>query len=232
MSDISPSKLARVLADAARALLAQGSEQETLERIAALATSTVPGCEHGGILLLHAGGRIEPRAATSDVVRTSDQLQLELGEGPCLDALWEQETYRVDDMAAESRWPQYGPRARELGIGSMLGFQLFTSADTLGALNLYAGDTHAFEDQAEDVGWVFASHAAVALAGAAYGAQMEAAVFTRQEIGEAVGIVMERHRLTREDAFDVLRRASQEFNVKLRELARQVTETGEIPRRD
>lgn len=220
--------LARMFADIARELLAQETVGETLSRIIELAVSTVPGCEHAGVLVLRAG-QVETQVATSDLVRTSDQLQLELGEGPCIDALRENHTYRVDDMARETRWPRYGPKARQLGIGAMLGYQLFTARETLGALDLYAGNTHVFDDHAEEMGGLFASHAAVALAGAQYGAQMSEAVSTRQIIGEAIGILMERYRLTQDAAFDVLRRASQQRNVKLREVARHVAETGEEP---
>jgi GAF domain-containing protein len=224
-----PEELARSLATIVRELLAQGSVEQTLDRITELAVSTVPGTESAGILLLRGGGRVETRAATSDIVRASDQAQLELGEGPCFDALREKETYRTDDIGNESRWPRYGPRARELGIRSMLGYQLFTAEDTLGALNLYSGRSHAFNDRAERIGWIFAANAAVALAAEQYGAQMREALATRQGIGEAVGILMERYRLTEEAAFDALRRASQENNMKLREVARRVTETGQGP---
>lgn len=229
MGEPSMEELARSLAEVARELLAQGTVQQTMERITDLAVATVPGCESAGLLLLRGGGRVETRAATSDVVLASDQAQIELAEGPCFDALWENETYRSDDMADEPRWPRFAPRARELGIGSMLGYQLFTAEDTLGALNMYSGGSRGFDDRSESVGWVFAAHAAVALAAEQYGAQLREAVGTRQGIGEAVGILMERYRLTEEAAFDALRRASQENNMKLREVARRVTETGQGP---
>lgn len=229
MGELGPEGLARSLAKIARELLAQQSVEQTLDRITGLAVSTVPGCEAAGILLLRGGGDVETRAATSDVVRASDQAQVELGEGPCFDALWEQETYRSGNLGGESRWPRYGPRAQQLGLGSMLCYQLFTAEETLGALNMYSGSSNAFDDRAEQIGWIFAAHAAVALAAEQYGAQMREAVSTRQGIGEAVGILMERYRLAEDAAFDVLRRASQQHNMKLREVARRVTETGQEP---
>lgn len=231
MSEAGPEgfKLARSLADMARELLSRGTVEETLERIAELAVSTVPGCEHAGVLVLRDRRHVETQASTSELVRISDRAQIELGEGPCLDALWEQRTYRVDDMAAEPRWRQYGPYARELGIESMLGFQLFTVDKTLGALDLYSGTKHAFDAWSEELGWVFSSYTAVALAWAQHSEQMREAVSTRQEIGEALGILMERYGLSSQDAFEVLRRASQEHNVKLRDVARRVSESGEGP---
>lgn len=145
-------------------------------------------------------------------------------------ALRDARVYRIDDdMATDERWPSYAPRAHALGIGSAMGFLLYTRERNLGALNLYGSKQNAFTEQAEHVGLLLASHAAVAFASARSDAQLQQAIATRQEIGEALGIVMERHRVTEEQAFDLLRRHSQEQNVKLRDLARRLTQTGELP---
>lgn len=229
MGDGSSLELAQEFAVMARRLLSQGTVQQTLDEIVRLATQIVDGCELAGVMLLHGGGRVEVPAATSELVEKCDRLQVEVGEGPCFDAMRGVETYRVDDTGAETRWPEFAPKAAQLGIGSMLGFQLFTGADTLGALNLYARSAHAFSDRSEQVGWLVASHAAVSLAGTRYGAQMREALGTRETIGKAVGVLMERHRLTSEQAFQMLRQVSQDFNLKLREVAARVTETGEDP---
>ncbi|HEV7627472.1 MAG TPA: GAF and ANTAR domain-containing protein, partial [Streptomyces sp.] len=170
-------------------------------------------------------------ATTSDVVRASDRIQGELGEGPCFDAARiPEKIYRIGDMTESvTRWPRYAPQARELGVGSMMGFLLYTEEDNLGALDLYSSKPNGFTKQSEHVGWLLASHAAVAFSSARTHAQLHFAMETRHNIGEAIGIVMERYKLDEDQAFAVLRKSSQDRNVKLREIVRALTETGEIP---
>lgn len=224
-------KVALRLADMARALLAQESVQQTLDKIVTEAVDVVEGCEAAGILTVE-DARVRSLAATSDVVRASDRMQQETHEGPCFDATRRvHEVYRIADLEdTVERWPRYAPEARKLGIGSVMGFLLFTGeGDNQGALNLYSPWPQAFTERSEQVGWLFASHAAVALSSARTHAQLAHAMETRAEIGEAIGIVMERYRLTEDQAFAVLRKSSQDRNVKLREVARTVARTGEIP---
>jgi hypothetical protein len=111
----------------------------------------------------------------------------------------------------------------------MMCFQLFVEGDRLGALNLYSSVPHAFDDESEDVGLVFASHAAVALAGAEHEAHLRAGMGSRDVIGQAKGILMERHKLTADQAFEVLARVSQELNRKLVDVAHELTEIGAVP---
>jgi transcriptional regulator with GAF, ATPase, and Fis domain len=222
-----PEGLATALANMARDLLAQPGVQQTLDRVVAHAVELVDGCDAAGILVVR-NGTVRTIAATHDLARRSDQIQGELGEGPCLNAVIEEEpVFRIADMAAAAaRWPRYAPAARELGIGSAMGFWLFTEDENLGALNLYSYRPNAFGKRTEHVGWLLAAHAAVAFASARNETQLHEAIGTRQDIGEALGIIMERHKLTEQQAFDLLREQSQSRNVKLRELARRVTESG------
>ncbi|HEV7650340.1 MAG TPA: GAF and ANTAR domain-containing protein [Actinophytocola sp.] len=228
-SDRSPEDLATALAQMARDLLTQDTVQQTLDRIIAYAVDLVDGCERAGVLTIESG-TLRTLAATDEIAAASDRIQLELGEGPCLDStLRGERVYRIADMATDTRWPRYAPQALALGIGSAMGFLLYTRERNLGALNLYGGRRNAFTEQSEHIGWLLASHAAVAFASARSDAQLQQAIASRQEIGEALGIVMERHKVTEQQAFDLLRRQSQDRNVKLRELARQLAETGELP---
>lgn len=220
---------ARRLAEMARVLLGKRTVHETLDTIVEWAVQTIDGCDHAGILAVAGGGDVTSAAATDEVVRRSDAAQDELREGPCYDALREGATFEIPDMARETRWPRYAPRAVELGIGSGLGFQLSTGEGSLGALNLYSERPHAFGERSREVGTVFAAQAAVAMAWSRTEAQLREAIASRQVIGEAIGILMERRRLTSSQAFDVLTRASQRFNVKLRQVAERVAETGEEP---
>jgi transcriptional regulator with GAF, ATPase, and Fis domain len=213
----------------ARDLLAQPGVQQTLDRVVEHAVALVDGCESAGILVVRQG-KVSTLAASHELARSSDRLQAELGEGPCLNATIEEEqVFRIANMAeAGDRWPRYAPAARGLGIGSAMGFWLFTEDENLGALNLYSSRPDAFGERTEHVGWLLASHAAVAFASARNEAHLRDAMDTRQDIGEALGILMERRKITEEQAFDLLREQSQSRNVKLRALARQITETGEL----
>jgi transcriptional regulator with GAF, ATPase, and Fis domain len=227
--DSRPDDLATALARMARDLLTQRTEQQTLDRIVAYAVDLVDGCDSAGVLAIEAGS-LRTLAATDDVAVTSDKIQLELGEGPCLDStLRDERVYRIADMATDTRWRRYASRAQELGIGSAMGFLLYTRERNLGALNLYGRNRKAFGERSEHIGWLLASHAAVAFASARSDAQLQQAIASRQEIGEALGIMMERRKISEQEAFDLLRRRSQDRNVKLRDLARQLPETGELP---
>lgn len=227
--DSRPDDLATALARMARDLLTQETVQQTLDRILAYAVALVDGCERAGVLAVESGA-LRTVAATDDVAAESDRIQVDLGEGPCLDStLRDERVYRIADMATDVRWRRYAPRAHELGIGSAMGFLLYTHEHNLGALNLYGSGRAVFTEQSEHIGWLLASHAAVAFASARSDAQLQQAITSRQEIGEALGIVMERHKVTEQEAFALLRRRSQDRNVKLRDLARQLTETGELP---
>jgi transcriptional regulator with GAF, ATPase, and Fis domain len=191
----------------------------------------VEGCDAAGILVLH-GTRTQTLAPTEKLVVESDRLQEKSGEGPCFDAARTKDgerVFRIPDFGKEQpRWPAFAPQAHELGVGSMMGFLLYTEDEELGALNLYSRRSGAFTEASELAGWLLASHAAVSFSSARTHAQLEQALGTRHMIGEAMGILMGSHDLTEEQAFDVLRRYSQENNVKLREVARQVCDRGSL----
>lgn len=161
------------IAHIARVLLSQPTLEDTLNRVVRLAVETVPGCDHAGILLVRPDRRVETPAATSQLVVDSDRAQGDLGEGPCFDAAWSEETYRIVDMADEKRWQRYVPKAQELGIGSMMGFQLFADEENLGALDLYSERRYGLTVESEQKAWIFASHAGVALIGARQGQRGE-----------------------------------------------------------
>lgn len=206
-----------------------GDVEGTLRAITAAAVATVPHAEECSISYVIGRRTVEPRASTSELPERLDALQQELGQGPCLDAVWETEVVRIDDMAREQRWPRFAQQASADGVGSMLCFQLFVTGDKLGAMNLYARTAHAFEDESDEVGQILAGHAAIALAGAEFEEHLRAGLGNRDVIGQAKGILMERYRLTADQAFAVLARVSQETNRKLVEIARELSETGAVP---
>ncbi|WP_231851663.1 GAF and ANTAR domain-containing protein [Modestobacter italicus] len=206
-----------------------GDVEATLQIITAVAAATVPGVDECGITYVVGRQQLEPRAWTSELPQMADALQDRLREGPCLDAVWENAVVRVDDLETETRWPRFTREAGALGVGSMLCFQLFVQADVLGALNLYSRGPSAFDDESMDVGLMFAGHAAVALAGAEHEADLRGGMTHRDLIGQAKGILMERHRLTADQAFGVLVHTSSVTNRKVRDIAEELTTTGLLP---
>lgn len=221
--------LAVQMGELARSLQQEGTLQETLQGIVAAAVDTVPGAQYAGLSEVKGHREINTPAWTDELVRAADAAQYETGQGPCLNAIAKQQTIRVSDMASDDRWPEFAKRALELGVRSMLSFQLYVVGDNLGALNLYNRGANAFNDESEHVGLLFASHAAVAMAGAQRNEQLNRAMGTRDVIGQAKGILMERHKLTAEQAFMLLVRASQATHLKLRDIAAQLTTVGELP---
>lgn len=217
------------MAQMARDLLAQTSVDATLERITESAVENVEGCDAAGILIFQ-GKRVETLAPTDGVVIRSDQLQEKLGEGPCFDVALRRgsdRAFRIKDFnEPQDRWPKYAREARALGLGSMMGFLLYTENENLGALNMYAWRPAVFTRASETAGWLLASHAAVAFSSARTADQLKRAVETRHIIGEAMGILMERLKISEDEAFAVMRRVSQERNIKLRDIARQICESG------
>lgn len=199
----------------------------TLQGIVRAALVNIPGARHAGITIVDRSGRVSTPAATAELVAHIDQLQDEVGQGPCLDAIREHITVRCDDLNAEARWPDFAARATQLGVRSMLSFQLFVRDRDLGALNLYSSAPASFDEVDEQIGLLLASHAAVAMVGAQGRHNFAVALATRDLIGQAKGILMERRKITAKRAFELLVRASQRSNRKLHEIADDLVSTGE-----
>ncbi|MET9630930.1 GAF domain-containing protein, partial [Lentzea sp. NPDC006480] len=163
--------LAETLSSVARTLQAEPDVDTTLRAIVKAAADHLTSAEYAGISLVERG-KIRTVVPTSTIVETIDQLQYDLREGPCLDAIKEHQTYRTGDVRNEPRWPVFGPAAAENGIHSLLSYRLFVTDRTLGALNLYSSRAHAFDEHTEQDGRLFATHAAIALVGAQREAQL------------------------------------------------------------
>ncbi|MBV9822763.1 MAG: GAF and ANTAR domain-containing protein [Actinobacteria bacterium] len=221
-------ELADLFGTLARSLQRQPDLQAILDTVVRAAVDTVPGAQAAAISEIQRRREVKTLAATGELARAMDHAQHDLGEGPCLDTLYEHRTVRLPDLAAERRWPRFAGRARELGVGSVLAVQLFVDGTDLGALNLVSRHAHAFGDESEHVALLFASHASVALSGERTIGNLRAAVSTREVIGQAQGILMERFKVTGEMAFQMLMVASQHSNRKLRDIAADLVTTGEI----
>jgi GAF domain-containing protein len=228
------SEFAASFSATARTLFSAGSVTATLARVVELAVSTIEGCDFAGLFLLD-GGVVTTPVHTDPLVVVIDSLQQQTGEGPCLDAIAHRLIFYADDLSRDLRWLHFAPQATRVGIRSVLALPL--SADSqLGALNLYARYPVAFGVVDRAKAALLVSLASLALSVAQSHEDEErrevnfhAALTSRETIGEALGILMERERITAEQAFDILRRASQHLNIKLREVARNLVDTGEDP---
>lgn len=221
-------ELAHEFSEVARALQAKDDTDEMLDEVVTAAVRLIPGVDDASISVVTGRRAVSSQHPTSDLPAHVDAVQTELGEGPCLDAAYEHHTVHVPDMATEQRWPRFARRAAELGAASMLAFQLYVEGDNLGALNLYSRHPNAFDNESEQVGLLFASHAAVAFADAQHIDQLARAVETRDLIGQAKGILMERYGITAQQAFRALARVSQHRNEKLTTVAAELTDTGQL----
>jgi len=224
-----PGEFNRQLAAAARSMAAEHSTQDTLNRAVGLATELIEGCDIAGVSLVHKD-RIDTPSATGEALRLIDEAQFAMRQGPCLDALREHETVSSNDLGTDERWPEWGPRmVVEAGVRSCLCFQLFTTGDSLGALNLYSRDTYGFTTADVDNGLALAAQIAIALAAAQHEDQLAVGLAHRAVIGQAQGILMERYRLTSDAAFHLLVRFSTSLDLKLYDVARQIVATGHVP---
>jgi GAF domain-containing protein len=220
---------ARSLDILARALHVKNAGlQPTLEAITTTAVSMLHPARFAGLSLLSRGEFI-PRASTGEPPLLLDRLQQQLGDGPCISAAQHQSIFRIDDTGQDERWPEFSVEAARLDVRSMLCVPLWIDERSLGALSLYAGQVAAFTDLHERVTVLLATFAALALAEAQHADQLRDALNNRDVIGQAKGILMERHGVTADAAFGVLSRVSQAENLKLAEIARHLVETGKLP---
>jgi GAF domain-containing protein len=228
------SEFALSFSESARILFSAGSVTETLASVVKVAVATIEGCDFAGLFLID-GDVVTTPVHTDPIVSEVDSFQQQTNEGPCLDAIVQRLIFYAHDLNEDLRWPHFAPQATSAGVRSILALPL--SSDTqLGALNLYARYPSAFGVVDRAKAAILASMAGLALSVAhshedeeRRAANLQTALSSRETIGEAMGILMERERITAEQAFDVLRRASQHLNLKLREVAQNLIDTGEDP---
>ena len=212
-------EIAEAMSEVAAAIKAPMDLDETLDLITRSAAETIPGIVEASISITTRTGEIQTLAPTGPIVTRADHLQYELGEGPCLDAAVEEPVVAVNDLASDPRWPDFGPKAAALGFGSQVAFQFRAEPHVRGALNLYAREPNEIDQDSIQLGSMFAGQIAVAMGWARQDATMTDALATRNLIGQAVGIVMERYKLDSDRAFAFLTRLSQTSNTKLHVIA-------------
>ena len=228
-------RLSDVLATLARAMFEAETVDQVLQAVVEQATLAVASCDGAAVMVVGQRGAIVA-AASDDEVRGVEQAEADMDEGPCLQALRTFGVVVVDDLATDQRWPAWRAAATGHGYRSLLGYRLYAGATSFGALDLYSRRPHAFGDDARAAGLALAAHAALALANMLHELAdagritgLQNALASRDLIGQAKGILMERHRVTAETAFDRLRIASQRSNRPLREVADAVVRTGDLP---
>ncbi|KRF48728.1 hypothetical protein ASH01_03370 [Terrabacter sp. Soil811] len=209
------------------------SPDDTLDALAQAAVERVPGARWASITS-YEHDRFRTVAATDDIARQADAIQYAVGSGPCLDAIVDDTLYRPRDLRHDERWPEYGERvSREVGMRSMLSYRLgHEIGDRVDGLNIYSDEVGAFDERSEVVGLMLATHGALAVALTANQERVEnlqKALLSNREIGVAMGVLMARHRVTRDQAFGLLRMASQNTNRKLHDVALEVADTGSLP---
>lgn len=233
MDPIEYEPVVAALAAAARDLISTkrlSDLEQTLAQVVAAAVDTVPGADAGGVSMA-SRKRLESRAPSDDGVMRLDEIQAELEEGPCVSALSDAplgSVVVVDDLFGEDaqRWPRFSARAKGVGYRSILSTQLSADGGGHAALNLYSYDASAFDTQARTLAALFGVQASLLLYGAERAIQLETALGTRDSIGQAKGILMERYAVDSEQAFQMLVRSSQDTNLKLVDIARWLTTDG------
>ena len=212
-----------------------GQPSGLVEQIVAGAVLVIPGVQAAAVLTLTSDGLLTAPVARGDVVaRTVMDAQNEAGQGPCLDAWRTDEQVLVVDVAADQRWPAFTDRVSGLGVGSLLCTPITVKGVRAGVLSLIGGGID-FDDVEQDtaaLARVFAAHAGVAMTGQQRSQDSTAALSTRDVIGQAKGILMERFGLTADTAFAMLVRASSETNIKLRVVCDELCRTGVLQHRD
>ncbi|MEU5727285.1 GAF and ANTAR domain-containing protein [Micromonospora sp. NPDC047738] len=223
----------------AQQLFGNDDLRDTLAQVLKFTVSAVAGCDCASVTLYRHGRVVD--TVTSDAVAAElDDIQFATGIGPAPEAMQNETPVYIADLADSPRWPVLAATAVEFEMASALCHGLFVHRpaqwSVLGAFNLYSATPGAFSEEDQEFGSILAAYVAVAVAMAQRRDEVgrrEAALHrglsTRDVIGQAKGILMERQRLSAGDAFDLLRRTSQRLNRKLADVAQQLAETGEIP---
>nr|WP_246230943.1 GAF and ANTAR domain-containing protein [Mycolicibacterium sediminis] len=225
MSQPRPQDLAHKMAELARSVAVPRTTEDIFAEVTKAAVELIPGADAAGILLIRKGGKFESHAGTTDLPHRLDELQHRFQEGPCMDAALAEVVVRTDDFRRETRWPSYSAAVQEFGVFSGLSFRLYTKDRTAGALNLFGFQPTEWDADRQTIGTVLAAHAAAAILSSQQGEQLQSALMSRDRIGQAKGIIMERFGIDDIQAFDMLRQLSQEGNAKLVDVVQRVIDT-------
>jgi len=231
----SPAELAKLFDDMDGRLRAAADDRSALAALVDVAVARVGGAEYAGVTVGNKGGPFKTVAATAELVDRCDQIQYDLRSGPCVDAATEHQVFNAADLRSDPRWPEFGRRCvDETGIVSMLSMRLFieSDSDVIAGLNMYSRQPAAFDDESEAVAHLLTSHGAVAVSKVSAETKsrnLERALQNSRDIGCAMGVLMATHKITRDQAFNLLCMASQHLHRKLADIATEVADTGALP---
>jgi len=204
--------------------------------LAVAETDDVFEVDGAGLMLLSEDGVLRYMAASDQPGRMLESLQEQFGEGPCVDAFLKDEPVRADDLAADPRWPSVGPLAAGHGVRAVLGVPIDLRDGPMGTLNVYAAHPRRWDDSEvaaiQAYTRVIASLLRTAVQAHVSGkaaTQLQQALDHRSLIEQAKGILMERYKITADQAFQVLARVSQQTNRRLADVADELTRTGSVP---
>lgn len=209
-------------------IIYQGTDpREVYAAICVAATLIVPGCDHAS-LLTREGDRYVTVGASDRIAQRIDDLEREVGDGPCVDAI-EEETPQIEtDLTTPNQWPKLAARLlTETPVRGAMGFRLLVDRRKMGALNLFSDTPNRFDTESASQAILLAAFASVAISAIAQGedaATLRRGLLSNREIGKAVGMLMLLHNVSEDEAFEVLRRYSQDLNIKLADVARTVIE--------
>jgi hypothetical protein len=224
-------ELAAAFTGLVEVLLDGGQAQLTPARIVDVAARVMPGCRHAAVAVVEQG-RPRTLASTDAVPDHVDAIQFDCGEGPSLDVLVTDDYIGVQDLGGDPRWPQFGRRAVEVDdVRSMMSYRLYLGRHRRAALSFYSTWPHAFDGVAAAIGAIFAAYCSLALITQHLGDDVHPrrAAEVHREIGVAVGILMATGELGSEEAFAQLHNASRRLHRDLRDVARHVTATRQLP---
>lgn len=222
--------LNELMAQTARGLQDSVDLDSLMQLAVDIAVRDVSGADGAALSIVHRRGRVDTPAASHASARHADELQYGAGQGPCLDAIWQEPRVQVPDIGSEQRWPAWSQAMREeSGYRSMVVHRIFTAQDRIGALNLYSTRVDNFDDDDLNHAEALAAHLAVAIRSAREIEGLSVALDSRTVVGQAQGILMERFGLDAGRAFDVLTRVSSHSNRKLRDIAEEVVATRQVP---
>ncbi len=226
MTSSAGDRLRHDLADLVQIVRSESADPDAvLGELTESAAASVPGAGYAGITTVSGDGKVETAASSGPYPGLLDEIQARHGQGPCLSAAWEQHMIRIPDLTREQRWPDYCRDAlAETPIRSVIAFQLFTGRQGMGALNFYAEQPQVFDAHAVELAVMAATHTALGWELLRRDEQFRSALASRDIIGQAKGMIMERFTINAVQAFELLKRLSQESNTPLAAIARQLVE--------
>ena len=224
-----PVDAATRIAEIARRLYARRSHDGGVAaELVEHAVAELPGVDYANVTVTSSEFGIETPSATHEWAVRIDDIQRRHREGPSLSSALHHHVVHVDDLEHETRWPKFRADALQTTpVRSIMGFQLFLTGKSMGALNVFAERPNAFGDRTRQLGSLLAVHSALVWDAAQREAQFQAALASRDIIGQAKGMIMERYTMTADRAFEMLRQLSHDTNVPLADVAAKIVDAAQ-----